>query len=93
LIQSRAPRISDTFTAKDIAEVAELDPSAKEALIEKVYRYIQHFPTGLFDNRPAVPARPLAPLVPSRPSVLKVANVKDGTVQFQDTESFKEFVR
>jgi len=91
LIQSRAPRIADTFTAKDIAEVAELDPSAKEALIEKVYRYPQHL-TDLFDHRPAVPARPVVPLVPSRPSVLKVAMVKDGKVQFQDTESFKEFV-
>jgi hypothetical protein len=40
LIQSRAPRLSDTFTAKDIAEVGELDPSAKEALIEKIKRYV-----------------------------------------------------
>jgi hypothetical protein len=39
LIQSRAPRLSDTFTAKDIAEVGELDPSAKEAIIEKIQRY------------------------------------------------------
>ena len=38
LIQSRAPRLSDVFTAKDIAELGELDPSAKEALIEKIYR-------------------------------------------------------
>ena len=92
MIQSRAPRITDTFTAKDIVEVAELDPSAREALIEKVYRYPQRFPTELFDNRPTVPARQATPLVPSRPSVLKVAIVKEGTVQFQDTESFQEFV-
>ena len=38
LIQSRAPRLTDTFTAKDIAEVGELDPSAKEAIIEKIQR-------------------------------------------------------
>jgi len=30
--------MADTFTAKDVAEVGELDPSAKEALIEKIQR-------------------------------------------------------
>jgi hypothetical protein len=39
LIQSRAPRLSDSFTAKDIADVGELDPSAREAIIEKIQRY------------------------------------------------------
>jgi hypothetical protein len=39
LIQSRAPRLADTFTAKDVAEVGELDPSAKEAIIERIQRY------------------------------------------------------
>jgi hypothetical protein len=40
LIQSRAPRIADTFTARDVAEVGELDPYAKEALLETVKKYL-----------------------------------------------------
>ena len=88
MIQSRAPRIADTFTAKDIAEVAELDPSAKEAIIEKIQRYHHH--TTLRPNT-SPPPPPVTPLAPSRPNVLKVAIVKDGKVMFQDTETFQEF--
>ena len=89
MIQSRAPRLADTFTAKDIAEVGELDPSAKEAIIEKIQRYHTHNTLRPNAISPAPP--PVTPLAPSRPNVLKVAVVKDGKVMFQDTESFQEF--
>jgi hypothetical protein len=87
LIQSRAPRLLDTFTAKDLAEAAELDPSAKEALLEKIQRY---HPQVWFDNS-GPPPPPQVPIAPSRPNVLKVAIIKDGKVVFQDAETFKEF--
>jgi hypothetical protein len=87
LIQSRAPRLIDTFTAKDLAEAGELDPSAKEALIEKIQRY--NLKIIVDDSGP--PSPPQVPMAPSRPNVLKVAIIKDGKVVFQDTESFKEF--
>jgi hypothetical protein len=86
LIQSRAPRVVDTFTAKDLAEAGELDPSAKEALIEKIQRYHLLY---IVNYRPSTP--PATPLAPSRPNVLKVAVIQDGKVIFQDTESFREF--
>jgi len=90
LIQSRAPRLSDTFTAKDVAEVGELDPSAQEAIVENIQRYTPHALCALTNyDRPKPPPSP--PLAPSRPNVLKIAVVKDGKVVFQDTETFKEF--
>lgn len=82
LMQSRTARLSEVFRKDDFNELADTEPGALPTLTEDRKKIV----IGTAD------ARPIAAGSSRSPKALKVAIVRDGKLEFQDSD-FKAFTR
>ena len=77
LIQSRASRISDVLTLKDVDEIAESPPGAVQDVVS---RKIREELKEIASSPPSAPQTPAAPQIVSDATKVRRATIEDGKV-------------
>lgn len=86
LVQSRTARLAEVFRKDDFSELADTEPGALSAFTEPAQDQKKKIVIGATDERQT------ATTSSRNPKALKVAIVKDGKLEFQDSD-FKAFTR
>ncbi|KAI9892634.1 MAG: Altered inheritance of mitochondria protein 24, mitochondrial [Vezdaea aestivalis] len=78
LLQSRASRVADSLTARDVNEIVDSEPGAVNTAVT------------LIEKRLEPPKKEDGPVQSNDPTALKIASVgKEGKVSFEETNSFE----
>lgn len=85
LVQSRTARLAEVFRKDDFSELADTEPGALPAFMEPAQDQ-KKIVIGAADERQTATASSRSP------KALKVAIVKDGKLEFQDSD-FKAFTK
>jgi hypothetical protein len=87
LVQSRAPRVSDILSNRDIEDVASVDTMALPDALEKLDKKITEV-----EDRVTAPKKEAIGHQAQGHGLTKVAIVRNGKIQLEDSD-LKEFIR